>query len=140
MSSFLQKWAQFRPLFVYFRSFLVKISIIQIEKAQMVRLGFQPRAAGWQAQTKPAMTAACRYFYVQDWAQIKPPQISLNMISALITNLSIFPGVCQNQNKPPSTKILVGRQWQCDQIGQFLHFVQLFKACGNNYFAQIAHT
>ena len=28
---------------------------------------------------------------------------------------------------------------QCDQIGRFLFFGQLFKACGNNYFAQIAH-
>ena len=27
---------------------------------------------------------------------------------------------------------------QCDQIGRFLFFGQLFKACGNNYFAQIA--
>ena len=26
---------------------------------------------------------------------------------------------------------------QCDQIGRFLHFGQLFKACGNNYIAQI---
>ena len=24
-------------------------------------------------------------------------------------------------------------------IGDLLHFGQLFKACGNNYFAQIAH-
>ena len=28
---------------------------------------------------------------------------------------------------------------QCDQIGDLLNFGQLFKACGNNYFAQIAH-
>ena len=25
------------------------------------------------------------------------------------------------------------------RLGDLLHFVQLFKACGNNYFAQIAH-
>ena len=25
------------------------------------------------------------------------------------------------------------------RLGDFLHFGQLFKACGNNYFAQIAH-
>ena len=25
------------------------------------------------------------------------------------------------------------------QLGDLLHFGQLFKACGNNYFAQIAH-
>ena len=28
--------------------------------------------------------------------------------------------------------------WQCDQIGCLLHFGQLFKAFGHNYFAQIA--
>ena len=27
--------------------------------------------------------------------------------------------------------------WQ--DLGDFLNFWQLFKACGNNYFAQIAH-
>ena len=47
------KMGQSRPLFVYFRSFLITISIIQIEKAQMVCLGFEPRAKGWQVQTKP---------------------------------------------------------------------------------------
>ena len=49
---FFLKMGQSRPLFVYFHSFLVTISI-QIEKAQMVCLGFEPGAAGWQAQTKP---------------------------------------------------------------------------------------
>ena len=29
---------------------------------------------------------------------------------------------------------------QCDQIGQFIALWQLFKAGGNNCFAQIAHT
>ena len=29
--------------------------------------------------------------------------------------------------------------FQCDQIGRFFPFGQLFKACGSNYFAQIAH-
>ena len=29
--------------------------------------------------------------------------------------------------------------FQCDQIGQFIALRQLFKACGNNYFDQIAH-
>ena len=28
---------------------------------------------------------------------------------------------------------------QCDQIGRFIALWQPFKACGNNYFAQIAH-
>ena len=28
---------------------------------------------------------------------------------------------------------------QCDQIGRFLNFGQLFKALGNNLFAQIFH-
>ena len=39
----------------YFRPFLfpITISIIQIEKAQMVCQGFEPGAAGSQAQTKP---------------------------------------------------------------------------------------
>ena len=39
--------------FVYYRPFLIKISIIQIEKVWMVCLGFEPGAAGWKAQTKP---------------------------------------------------------------------------------------
>ena len=43
---------QSRPLFVYFRPFRVTIPI-QIEKEQMVCLGFKPGTAGWQAQTKP---------------------------------------------------------------------------------------
>ena len=38
---------QSRPLFVYFRHFLIKISIIQIQKAKMVCLGFEPAAARW---------------------------------------------------------------------------------------------
>ena len=41
-----------RPLFVYFRSFLVSIST-QIEKSIDDVMGFEPRAAGWLAQTKP---------------------------------------------------------------------------------------
>ena len=28
---------------------------------------------------------------------------------------------------------------QCDQIGQFIAIWELFRACGNNYFAQIGH-
>ena len=40
------KMGQSRPLFVYFRSFLITISI-QIEEAYMVCLGFEPGAAGW---------------------------------------------------------------------------------------------
>ena len=44
-----------RPLFVYFRPFLITITIIyrKSKKAQMVCLGFKPKAAEWQAQTKP---------------------------------------------------------------------------------------
>ena len=38
---------QSRPLFVYFRPFLITISIKQIEKAYIVSLGFKPVAAGW---------------------------------------------------------------------------------------------
>ena len=49
---FLKKMGQSRPLFVYFCSFLITISI-QIEKAQMVCLGFEPGAVVWQAQMKP---------------------------------------------------------------------------------------
>ena len=49
---FLKKWANPGLLFAYFRSFLVTISM-QIEKAQMVCLGFKPGAAGWKAQMKP---------------------------------------------------------------------------------------
>ena len=35
-------------------------------------------------------------------------------------------------------KSLIKSPDQCDQIGRFLHFGQLFKGGGNNYFAQIA--
>ena len=41
------------PLFVYFSPSLLTISTIQIEKAYMVCLGFEPAAAEWRAQTKP---------------------------------------------------------------------------------------
>ena len=44
---------QSRPLFVYFRPFLVTISIKQIEKVQIVCMRFEPEAAGWQVQMKP---------------------------------------------------------------------------------------
>ena len=44
---------QSRPLFVYFRPFLIIISIIQVEKSKMVCLGFEPREAVWQVQTIP---------------------------------------------------------------------------------------
>ena len=44
-----QSW----PLFVYFRSFLVTISIIQIEKSIDGVLGIRTRDTGWWAQTKP---------------------------------------------------------------------------------------
>ena len=44
---------QSRSLYVYINNFLVRISIMQIEKALMVWLGFEPAAAGWYAQTKP---------------------------------------------------------------------------------------
>ena len=47
------KWANPGLFFVHFLPFLITISIIQIEKAQMVCLGFEPGAAGWQAQMKP---------------------------------------------------------------------------------------
>ena len=41
------KMGQSRPLFVYFCIFLITMSTIQIEKAEMVCLGFEPAAAGW---------------------------------------------------------------------------------------------
>ena len=44
---------QSRPLFVYFRPFLIIISIIQVEKSKTVCLGFEPREAVWQVQTIP---------------------------------------------------------------------------------------
>ena len=44
---FLLKIGQSQTLFVYFRPFLVTISIIQIEKVSMVCLGFEPVAVGW---------------------------------------------------------------------------------------------
>ena len=47
------KMGRSRPLFVYFRPFLITISIIQIDKAQMVCLGFEPAAEEWQAQMIP---------------------------------------------------------------------------------------
>ena len=53
MNCFFKKMVQSRPLFVYFRPFLITISIIQIKKGQMVCLRYKPVAAGWQAQTKP---------------------------------------------------------------------------------------
>ena len=34
---------------------------------------------------------------------------------------------------------IISTRHQCDQIGQFLHFGQPFKAGGNYYFTQIAH-
>ena len=39
--------SQSRPIFVYFRPFLITISIIKIKKAEMVFLGFKPAATGW---------------------------------------------------------------------------------------------
>ena len=48
---FFKKWAKPGLFFAYFRPFLITISIIQIEKTQMVCSGFKPVAAGWQAQT-----------------------------------------------------------------------------------------
>ena len=48
------KKGQSRPLFCfYFPPFPITISRIQIAKAQMVCLGIEPAAAGWQAQTIP---------------------------------------------------------------------------------------
>ena len=41
------KMCQSRPLFVYFRPFLIKISIIQIEKSLDGVLGIQTSAVGW---------------------------------------------------------------------------------------------
>ena len=38
---------QSQPLFDYFRPFLITISILQIDKAQMVCLGFEPAAVEW---------------------------------------------------------------------------------------------
>ena len=63
-ATFFKKMGQSRPLFVYFRHFLITISII--EKAQMVCLGFEPGAAGWQAQTKPRSYGGHpkQYFFV----------------------------------------------------------------------------
>ena len=42
---FLKKMGLSRPLFVYFRPFLITISIIQIEKSIEGVLGFEPTAA-----------------------------------------------------------------------------------------------
>ena len=38
--------------------------------------------------------------------------------------------------------VMITRHWpggSVTRLGDLLHFRQLFKACGNNYFAQIAH-
>ena len=35
--------------------------------------------------------------------------------------------------------LLFATRFQCDQIGDLLHFGQLFKACDENYFVQIAY-
>ena len=42
-----QKMVQSRPLFVYFRPYLITISIIQIEKSIDGELGFEPGTTGW---------------------------------------------------------------------------------------------
>ena len=49
---------QSRPLFVYFRAFIIQQSKFQFQqykyyKAQKVCFGFEPQATGCQAQTKP---------------------------------------------------------------------------------------
>ena len=65
---------KFKALFVYFRPFLIPITIssTQMEKAQMVYLGFKPGAAGWWAQTKLMATAYFRLFSVFSNDAIKP--------------------------------------------------------------------
>ena len=55
---------QSRPLFVYFRSFLVTISI-QIEKSVDGVLGIRTWAAGWKAQTKPQSYGGHIFFLVK---------------------------------------------------------------------------
>ena len=50
---YFSKNGQSRPLFVYFRPFLIIISIMQIEKSIYGVLGFELAAAIQQAQTKP---------------------------------------------------------------------------------------
>ena len=54
---------QSRPLFVYFRPFLITISIIQIEKSVVGVLGIRTRAAGWSAQMKPRSYGCHRHRY-----------------------------------------------------------------------------
>ena len=44
---------QSRPLFVYFRPFHFQHQLYKLNKAQMVCLGFESGATGWQVQTKP---------------------------------------------------------------------------------------
>ena len=43
------------------------------------------------------------------------------------------------QNNPLLSKRFFWDESSVTRFGDFLHFGQLFKACGNNYFAQIAH-
>ena len=124
--------------FVYYRPFLIKISIIQIEKVWMVCLGFERGAAGWKAQTKPQS-------YVQ------PPAV-LSMFEVSYESFWSH----ENRSKHWSRKTEWGRPtvgwgWgpmsigspitvtgvKCDQIGRFFHFGHPFKAGGNIYFTQI---
>ena len=49
---------QFRPLFVYFRSFLFTISIIQIEKSVYGVLGIRTQATGGRRRQNHGAMAA----------------------------------------------------------------------------------
>ena len=56
-----------RSLFIYYLSFHVTIQV-QIQKAQMLCLGFEPGATGWQVQTDPlcyGVHNSLNYFQIQ---------------------------------------------------------------------------
>ena len=83
-----------RPLSVYFRPFLITISIIQIDKAQKVCLGFEPAAAGWLAQTIPRTTSLPTYATIMRAAVA----LLINLSFKLFSRPNVYPQRIQLQS------------------------------------------
>ena len=100
----------------------------------MVCLGVEPGVAAWKSQTNPLSFIHLPFvgiYFLSDTYLILF-QSHTYTLPLHVPNVSIIHLLHRYTSK-------LFTYAQCDQLGDFLHFGQPFKAGGNNYFTQIAH-
>ena len=121
---------QSRPLLFIFVLFLLQFQY-KLKKVQMVCLGFEPGAAGWQAQTKPRSygghPASRKYLLRRDFLCDGALLASLSPQSPL-TSVKTITFFNYNKNSIGGQLSYISSETQCGQVRQFL------KALGNKFY------